>query len=105
MPDEQEEFIQILRRILLAFRNKESLKYLMFIKSIKVKDMKSIPEHDSSEIAAKVALLMMERDGLGQDEALIRFMRSDTFERLASDMSMWDMMPEDLLDMYDEEVS
>ncbi len=52
-----------------------------------------------------MAKLIMERDGLDQDEAIKRVMLSETFEKLTSDMSLWDAEPEFLLAMYDEEAA
>ncbi|MBP5735563.1 MAG: hypothetical protein J6W53_07105 [Candidatus Methanomethylophilaceae archaeon] len=55
---------------------------------------------DPSEVAARVAELLMEEDGLTQNEALVLFMKSDTFRRLMKDGSLTEMPPEQLLEMF-----
>ena len=37
---------------------------------------------DPADVAAKVALLLSDEDGISQNEAIVRFMRSKTFQDL-----------------------
>ena len=84
----------------LAFRSKQSLKHVEFIGSMEVNEMDDSWAVDPSEVAARVAELLMEEDGLTQNEALVLFMKSDTFRRLMKDGSLTEMPPEQLLEMF-----
>ena len=50
-----------------------------------------------------MANLLMEEDGLTQNEALVAFMKSETFRRLMRDGKLTELPPERLLEMYREE--
>ena len=87
----------------LAFRNEQSLKHVEFIGSMGADEMDTSWSIDPSEVAVRVADLLMEEDGLTQNEALVAFMKSETFRRLMRDGKLTELPPERLLEMYREE--
>lgn len=88
----------------IAFRNQQSLKHVEFMGSIGVDEMDDSWMTDPSEVAVRVADLLMEQDGLTQNEALVSFMKSDTFRRLMKDGNLTELPPGRLLEMYRGEV-
>ena len=84
----------------IAFRNQQSLKHVEFMGSIGVDEMDDSWMTDPSEVAVRVADLLMEQDGLTQNEALVSFMKSDTFRRLMKDGDLTELPPGRLLEMY-----
>lgn len=88
----------------IAFRTKEGLKHVKFIGSMEVAEMDSSWDTDPSVVASRVADMLMQQDGLSQDEALVAFMRSDTFRRLLADRSLCGLPTERILEMYRREV-
>ena len=88
----------------IAFGTGQCLKLIMFMANKKVNEMEVVRELDPAEIAAKVAGLLMRRDGMTQNEALTAFMKSDTFRALVSDAGSSSLGPEMILEMYDREV-
>ena len=87
----------------LAFRTEQSIKHVTFIGSMEADEMDTSWSVDPSEIAVRVANLLMEEDGLTQNEALVAFMKSETFCRLMRDGKLTELPPERLLEMYREE--
>ena len=59
---------------------------------------------DPAEVAASVANLLMAEDGLTRDEALVSFMKSDTFRHLMKNGQYTKVPPESLLELYRMEV-
>ncbi len=55
---------------------------------------------DPAEVAVNVANLLMQRNGMSQDEALVAFMKSDTFRKVLKDSSIVKLPAEDILEMY-----
>lgn len=88
----------------IAFKTGQGLKHVKFIGSKGANEMGIVRDLDPAEIAAKVAGLLMGRDGMTQNEALTAFMKSDTFRALVSDAELSSLGPERILEMYDREV-
>ena len=82
----------------------DSLKHTEFMEGIGVDEMDDSWMTDPSEVAVRVADLLMEQDGLTQNEALVSFMKSDTFRRLMKDGNLTELPPGRLLEMYRGEV-
>lgn len=55
---------------------------------------------DPEEVAVSVANLLMLEDGMACNEALVRFMKSDTFCLPMKDGKYRRMTPESLLELY-----
>ena len=88
----------------IVFRRKEDLKHVEYIDSVEVSGMDYPRIVDPSEIAADVAIKLSIRDGITRNDALIAFMRSNTFRRVLEDESMCDMDTEEILEIYRREV-
>ena len=88
----------------IAFKTEQGLKHVKFIGSKRANEMEIVRDLDPAEIAAKVAGLLMRRDGMTQNEALTAFMKSDTFRALVSDAELSSLSPEKILEIYDREV-
>ena len=58
---------------------------------------------DPADVAAKVALLLSDEDGISQNEAIVRFMRSKTFQDLTKSEEMCEMPPSMILSIYRSE--
>lgn len=58
---------------------------------------------DPSDIAAEVSYILSERDEIPINQAMVDFMRSDTFKRLLHDSEMLRMEPKMILELFDEE--
>ncbi len=88
----------------IAFKTEQGLKHVKFLGSNRANEMEIVRDLDPAEIAAKVAGLLMRRDGMTQNEALTAFMKSDTFRALVSDAELSSLSPEKILEIYDREV-
>lgn len=88
----------------IAFRTEQSLRHLEFIGSMGVDEMDDSWTIDPAEVAVSVANLLMAEDGMTRDEALVLFMKSDTFRRLMKNGQYTKMPPESLLELYRMEV-
>ena len=58
---------------------------------------------DPADVAAKVALLLSDEDGISQNETIVRFMRSKTFQDLTKSAEMCEMPPSMILSIYRRE--
>lgn len=81
----------------------QSLKHVIFMGSMEADEMDTSWSVGPSEIAVRVANLLMKEDGFTQNEALVAFMKSETFRRLMRDGKLTELSPERLLEMYREE--
>ena len=84
----------------LAFRTAESLKHVEYVDSMKVNEMDTSWYIDPAEVAVNVANLLMQRNAMSQDEALVAFMKSGTFRKVLKDSSIVKLPAEDILEMY-----
>ncbi len=87
----------------IAVKTKEGLKHVKFIGSTEVNDMLVERYIDPADVAAKVALLLSDEDGISQNEAIVRFMRSKTFQDLTKSAEMCEMPPSMILSIYRRE--
>ena len=58
---------------------------------------------DTDGVAAEVVVLMSMEDGISQNDAMIRFMGSETFRRLIGDPKVCVLRPSEILQMYHRE--
>lgn len=58
---------------------------------------------DLSDVAAEVSCILSERDEIPVNQAMVDFIRSDTFKRLPHDSEMLGMDPKRILELFDEE--
>ena len=84
----------------IAFRSRKALSLVKFMGSVEVSEMDGEWIDDPDEIAADVVELLSKREDLTQNEALSRFLRSDTFCKLISDKRVSSVSPEQILEMY-----
>lgn len=87
----------------IAIKTKEGLRHVKFIESTEVSGMLIDRYIDPADVAAKVAIMMSVEDGISQNEAIVRFMRSNTFKQLTVDEKMWEMPPSEILSVYRKE--
>ena len=59
---------------------------------------------DPAVAAANVISLITEKYGIPEDQAIVRFMKSNTFHIITEDQSVAQLPAEDLLGIYEKEV-
>lgn len=89
----------------IAFGNGESLRFVEFIDSVEASDHMVVFEPDPGDIAADISLMLVERFGISQNDALTQFMRSDTFRRIRLDESLCRLGPDAIMEMYLQEMN
>ncbi len=87
----------------IAVKTKEGLKHVKFIGSMEVSNMSIQRYIDPADVAAKVAIMLSVEDGISQNEAIVRFMRSKTFQELTASAEMCEMPPSEILSIYRRE--
>ena len=60
---------------------------------------------DPYEVAARATILLSEEDGIPINDALVLFMKSDTFLDLISNRDLQKMEPNEIISLYRSEVS
>ena len=55
---------------------------------------------DPADVAAKVVLMLSAEDGISQNQAIVQFMRSETFQRLTKDAELCEKSPSEILSIY-----
>lgn len=62
-------------------------------------------EPDPGDIAADISLMLVERFGISQNDALTQFMRSYTFQKIRLDESLCRLGPDAIMEMYLQEMN
>ena len=88
----------------VAFRSKESLRFLEFIDSVEARDMNIPNVIDPADAAGLVSSLIAETLAIPYNEAMTRFIRSETFRRMRLDDSLCYLEPRELMELYLEEL-
>ncbi len=89
----------------IAVKTKQGLNYIEFIDSGRAMEMDDSWLYvDPAVAAANVISLMTEKYGIPEDQAIVRFMKSNTFHIITEDQSVAQLPAEDLLSIYEKEV-
>ena len=84
---------------------KQGLNYIEFIDSGRAMEVDDSWFYvDPAVAAANVISLMTEKYGIPEDQAIVRFMKSNTFHIITEDQSVAQLPAEDLLNIYEKEV-
>ena len=84
---------------------KQGLNYIEFIDSGRAMEVDDSWLYvDPAVAAANVISLMTEKYGIPEDQAIVRFMKSNTFHIITEDQSVAQLPAEDLLSIYEKEV-
>lgn len=89
----------------VAFKNGKGLRYVQFIDSMEVEEMPVKRVVDPADIAADVSLMISEYSDISQNDAIIHFMRTETFRSLLSNPCLESVDPKVIFNDYLVEVS
>jgi hypothetical protein len=88
----------------IAIRKEKAFKTVKKIGELEVDKTNIQFPIDPADVAAQVADMLMEQDGLQPNEALELFLTSETFSRLLNDPGILNLPPDKILEMYRREV-
>jgi len=89
----------------IAIKTKKGLNYLEFIDSGRATEMDDNWFYvDPAIAAANVVSLITEKYGIPEDQAIVRFMKSNTFHIITEDQTVAQLPAEELLKIYEKEV-
>ena len=89
----------------VAFKNGKGLRYVQFTDSMEVEEMPVKRVVDPADIAADVSLIISEYSDISQNDAIIHFMRTETFRSLLSNPCLESVDPKVIFNDYLVEVS